>query len=93
MVCTPCHRSLTGGIASSLSVYATGEFRVPTSAEIAASEAPTPTRPSAVGACTWCGKLEGQVKKLLGRGGTSLCDECVALASDIMEAELGPDWR
>ena len=96
MVCTPCHRSLTGGIASSLSVYATGEFRVPTSAEIAASEAPRPTRPtrpSAVGACTWCGKLEGSVKKLLGRGGTSLCDECVALASDIMEAELGPDWR
>ena len=99
MVCTPCHHSLTGGITSSLSVYATGEFRVPTSAEIAASEAPDPTRPtrptrpSEVGACTWCGKLEGQVKKLLGRGGTSLCDECVALASDIMEAELGPAWR
>ena len=93
MVCTPCHHSLTGGSASSLSVYATGEFRVPTSAEIAEAEAPSPPRPSAAGACIWCGKLERAVKKLLGRGGTSLCDECVALASDIMEAELGPDWR
>jgi len=34
-----------------------------------------------------------QVKKLLGRGGVALCDECVSLASDIMEAELGSGWR
>ena len=95
MVCTPCHRSLTGGLASSLSVYATGEFRVPTSAELAEVETASPPqpRPSVVGVCAWCGKLEGAVKKLLGRGGTSLWDECVALASDIMEAELGPSWR
>ncbi|MBA3455579.1 MAG: hypothetical protein H0T42_20970, partial [Deltaproteobacteria bacterium] len=93
MVCTPCHKALGGG----LSVNATGEFRVPTAAEIADAtdgEVASPTqRPNTVGVCSWCGKLESQVKKLLGRGGVALCDECVSLASDIMEAELGESWR
>ena len=34
-----------------------------------------------------------EVKKLLGRSNVALCNECVSLASDIMEAELGADWR
>lgn len=90
MVCRPCHTSLGG-----VTVNATGEFRVPTSAELMEHVDATPNtaRPNTVNVCTWCGKLEAQVRKLLGRGGTSLCDECVALASDIMEAELGPTWR
>ena len=50
-------------------------------------------RVSATNVCSWCGKLEGEVKKLLGRSGTALCNECVALACDIMEAELGDGWR
>lgn len=91
MVCTPCHKALGGG----LSVNATGEFRVPTSQELEehVDAGPNTQRPNTVGACTWCGKLEHEVKKLLGRGGAALCDECVSLASDIMEAELGADWR
>jgi hypothetical protein len=92
MVCNPCHKSLGGGLA----VNATGEFRVPTAAELeehADEASPNTTRPNTVNVCSWCGKLEAQVKKLLGRGGTALCDECVSLASDIMEAELGENWR
>lgn len=92
MVCAPCHTSLGGG----LDVNATGEFRVPTAAEIEAharDDRPAAVRPTTPNVCSWCGKLEHEVKKLLGRGGTALCDECVALASDIMEAELGADWR
>ncbi len=91
MVCHPCHRSLGGGLA----VNATGEFRVPTAAELMehVAETPNTVRPSTTNVCSWCGKLEAQVKKLLGRGGVSLCDECVSLASDIMEAELGENWR
>jgi hypothetical protein len=93
MVCNPCHKTLGGG----LSVNATGEFRVPTAAELFSAtegEAAAPThRPNTVAVCSWCGKLESQVKKLLGRGGMALCDECVSLASDIMEAELGENWR
>jgi hypothetical protein len=92
MVCGPCHRSLGGGLA----LGATGEFKVPDelladapgSSSTAATEAP-----HAGSTCAWCAKPEVSVKKLLGRRGTALCDECVALAADIMEAELGPDWR
>jgi ATP-dependent protease Clp ATPase subunit len=32
-------------------------------------------------------------KKLIGRSGTALCNECVSLACDIMDAELGDNWR
>ena len=88
MVCTSCHKALGGGLA----VGATGEFKVP-SEEILESMQATGERPNVVGACSWCGKLEPQVKKLLGRGGVALCDECVSLACDILDAELGQTWR
>lgn len=91
MVCHPCHKALGGG----LDVNATGEFRVPTAAELVdhVETSPNLQRPNTTNVCSWCGKLEAQVKKLLGRGTAALCDECVSLASDIMEAELGQDWR
>ncbi len=91
MVCTPCHKALGGG----LNVNATGEFRVPTQQELLdhLETSPQMTRENTTNVCSWCGKLENQVKKLLGRGGAALCNECVSLASDIMEAELGSDWR
>jgi hypothetical protein len=90
MVCQDCHKNLGGG----LSVNATGEFRVPTPEMISAVAASEPgERPKATNVCSWCGKLEREVKKLLGRSGTALCNECVALACDIMEAELGSGWR
>jgi hypothetical protein len=88
MVCTGCHQALGGG----LSVGSTAEFRVPSPALLDAAEA-SGERPQAVGICSWCGKLESQVRKLLGRGTTSLCDECVSLCCDILDAELGTTWR
>ena len=87
MVCGGCHRSLGGG----LSVNATGEFRVPSDTELDAA-AVSGEQPRATGLCAWCGKLEHQVKKLLGRNDTALCNECISLCADILEAELGPDW-
>ena len=92
MVCTTCHKTLggTGGLA----VGATGEFRVPTPEVIAAYGLAEPgEKPAAKEVCSWCSKSEGEVKKLLGRAGTALCNECVSLACDIMDAELGTDWR
>ncbi len=93
MVCNHCHKALGGG----LSVNATGEFRIPTTAEIEAhTDVDSPhlgERVSAMNACAWCGKLEHQVKKLLGRNSTALCDECVSLCCDILDAELGTSWR
>jgi hypothetical protein len=92
MVCSHCHKALGGG----LSVNATGEFRIPSAAEIeeAHEESGAPgERVHSVNVCSWCGKLEAQVKKLLGRGGVALCDECVSLCCDILDAELGTQWR
>ena len=89
MVCGPCHRSLGGG----LRLGATGEFKVPTELLAEAGPPSVPDPPEAASTFAWCGKEEIAVKKLLGRRGTALCDECVSLAADIMEAELGPGWR
>jgi hypothetical protein len=91
MVCAACHKTLGS---SGLSVGATGEFRVPTPEMMAAATMSEPgEKPDATDACSWCGKREHEVKKLLGRAGTALCNECVSLASDIMDAELGTNWR
>ena len=87
MVCTTCHKTLGGG----LSVNATGEFRVPT--ELLDTAEASGERVRATTTCAWCGKLEHEVKKLLGRGGVALCDECVALCCDILDAELDGSWR
>ena len=95
MVCHLCHQSLGGGLA----LGATGEFKVPSAAFLDAAGASMETRastgeqPNATNVCSWCGKLEPEVKKLLGRGNAALCNECVSLASDILDAELGPTWR
>ncbi len=88
MVCGGCHQTLGGGLA----VNATGEFRVPSEAELRSADT-SGERPRTADICAWCGKLEQQVKKLLGRSGTALCNECVALCSDILDAELGDAWR
>ena len=93
MVCGHCHKALGGGLVAG----ATGEFTVPHAVlrEALAEAAVTPPgeRVRATNVCSWCGKLEAQVKKLLGRGGVALCDECVSLCCDILDAELGETWR
>lgn len=91
MVCTSCHKTLG---ATGLNVGSTGEFRVPTPEMIqAAAEAEPGEQPDAKESCSWCLKAESDVKKLIGRSGTALCNECVSLACDIMDAELGSGWR
>ena len=42
--------------------------------------------------CSFCGKSESQVLKLLkGPNGVYICDECVELCSEIIEEELGTE--
>jgi len=86
-VCGACHKSLSGGIV----VRATGEFLAPSPVALAAASAGEPVA-HAANACSWCGKGKDEVKKLLGRAGVSMCNECVALCVDILDAELGT-WR
>jgi hypothetical protein len=92
MVCTSCHKQLGGGLA----VNSTGEFRVPPDL-IEATEIPDRATGThgihTTHVCSWCGKLEHEARKLLGRNGLALCDECVALCCDILDAELGDGWR
>lgn len=93
-VCHTCHGSVVGS--GNLMVSSTGEFRVEQIMAAAADEtapavAPGP-RPAVV-CCTWCGKTESDVRKLLSGGSANICDGCVALCADVLEAELGPDWK
>lgn len=88
LVCAPCRERLGGAI----HIRATGEFRVPT--ELLAPEGETSgSIPTGAQFCSWCGKQAEQVRKLLGTSAIAICDECVSLCADILEAEFGPDWR
>lgn len=87
MVCLPCHQTM----GASLEVSTTGEFRVAPS-QLMAPEPESAPPIAHAGCCAWCNKGEAEVRKLLGRGPVALCDECISLACDILDAELGL-WR
>jgi len=93
--CPTCGTDLGGGVVGGdLDVRMTGEFRVP--AEVlaaAADDAPAVAAVTAAARCSWCGKDEAKVRKLLGASAVAICEECVALCADVLEAELGPGWR
>src|SRR6478752_6037757 len=38
--------------------------------------------------CSFCGKSQKQVKKLIAGPGVYICDECIELCNEIMEEEL-----
>ncbi|MBR2263276.1 MAG: ATP-dependent Clp protease ATP-binding subunit ClpX, partial [Firmicutes bacterium] len=38
--------------------------------------------------CSFCGKSQDQVRRLLAGNGVYICDECVELCADIIEREL-----
>ena len=39
--------------------------------------------------CSFCGKTNGQVKKLIQGPGVYICDECISLCNEIIEEEIG----
>ncbi|MGI6549906.1 MAG: ATP-dependent Clp protease ATP-binding subunit ClpX [Syntrophomonadales bacterium] len=41
--------------------------------------------------CSFCGKLQDQVKKLVAGPGVYICDECIELCNEIIEEELAED--
>ena len=43
--------------------------------------------------CSFCGKSQKQVKKLIAGPGVYICDECIELCNDIIEEELRRDHR
>jgi ATP-dependent Clp protease ATP-binding subunit ClpX len=41
--------------------------------------------------CSFCGKSEDQVRKMIaGPNGAFICDECIAICSEIVDEELAP---
>ncbi|EAX48175.1 ATP-dependent Clp protease, ATP-binding subunit ClpX [Thermosinus carboxydivorans Nor1] len=43
--------------------------------------------------CSFCGKLQEQVKKLVAGPGVYICDECIELCNEIIEEELSEDME
>ena len=43
--------------------------------------------------CSFCGKLQEQVKKLVAGPGVYICDECIELCNEIIEEELNEDME
>ncbi len=41
--------------------------------------------------CSFCGKTQDQVRKLVAGPGVYICDECIELCNEIVEEELGDD--
>jgi len=41
--------------------------------------------------CSFCGKVQEQVKKLIAGPGVYICDECIELCNEIIEEELSED--
>ena len=42
--------------------------------------------------CSFCGKTQEQVKKLVAGPGVYICDECIELCNEIIEEELADDF-
>lgn len=41
--------------------------------------------------CSFCGKTQDQVRKLVAGPGVYICDECIELCTEIVEEELGSE--
>ena len=51
------------------------------------------TGPSPALVCSFCGKSQQEVKKLIAGPSVYICDECIALCSDIITEEAAPAER
>ena len=47
-----------------------------------------PNKPDNRLKCSFCGKSQDQVKKLIAGPGVYICDECVELCNEILDEEL-----
>jgi hypothetical protein len=64
----------------------TGEFTAVPDPDVLPA-APTPMPYAGAHVCSWCGKHESQVKKLITGPGVQICDECVKFCSLILRDE------
>ena len=50
---------------------------------------PKPGKDGDVLSCSFCGKSQQQVRKLIAGPGVYICDECIDLCNEIIQQELG----
>jgi len=43
--------------------------------------------------CSFCGKSQKEVKKLIAGNGVYICNECVSLCNEIIEEERFANWK
>ena len=43
--------------------------------------------------CSFCGKTQDEVKKIVAGNGVFICNECVALTQEIIREELSEELR
>jgi hypothetical protein len=55
-----------------------------------ALSAPTPMPYAGSDRCSWCGKAEAQVRRLLTGPGVQICDECVSFCALILRDDVTP---
>jgi hypothetical protein len=89
--CPTCGRATSP--AADLDPRSTGEFVVPHTViegePGTALPGQTPMPYAGSDRCSWCGKHEGEVQKLLTGPGVQICNECVAFCALILRDELG----
>jgi len=51
--------------------------------------APSPTEPPVV--CSFCGKTQDEVRKLIAGPSVYICDECIDLCNDIIAEEIAQE--
>jgi ribosomal protein S14 len=81
--CPTCGRA---NLSPEASASMTGEFAAPREPE---EPLPVPTSMPYAGSdrCSWCGKTEAEVKKLITGPGVQICDECVRFCALILRDE------
>jgi len=94
-VCIDCYRSMQRS--GAIPVPRTDEFAAVMpgrTGEFLAQREPPPIEEGEMRvSCTWCGRGESEVKKMLSGPRAHICNECVALSATILDAELGDGWR
>lgn len=43
--------------------------------------------------CSFCGKTQDQVRRMVAGNGVFICDQCIDLCADIIERELNEETR
>jgi hypothetical protein len=86
--------ALSADPASSLAAVADATEALGAAAtQVAAAFGDGATTVSELAICTFCLKAGTQVRRMVAGPEALICDECIGLCVDVLDDELGDDWR